>query len=148
MRLQGMRRDIRNHDTRGAESRVSAWVVALGATATSLGCATWSPTPKAAATLNCPAEQIQVEESTAYSGDVVRGCGKADVIVQEADGKATSLRERAVFELSCRDADLEVTILSRSLYGVAGCGKKVMYKYVPKIGIIVDTAQDTGAAPK
>jgi hypothetical protein len=150
MQTEEMKGDVGNHDERGRVSRVIASVLALGATVTILGCSVWSSKPKAVATLNCPADQIQVEESTAYSGDVVRGCGKADVIVQEADGKATSLRERAVFELSCRAADLEVTILSRSLYGVTGCGKRVMYKYVPNIGIMVDTTQDTGggAAPK
>ena len=125
---------------RGRAFRVLSCALVLGAPATILGCATWSPKPKAAATLNCPAEQIQVEESTAYSGDVVRGCGKADVIVQESGGKASSLRERAAFDMSCPDADLDVKIISQSSYGVTGCGKKVTYKYLRNVGLVVDAA--------
>jgi hypothetical protein len=141
-------RVFRRLGKKGSRPRVlrqTALFMMLGATATFLGCAMWEPEPKAAATLNCPAEQIQIEENTAYSV-VARGCGKADVIVMEGGGKASSLRERAAFEFSCPDADISVKILSTSLYGVTGCGKKVMYKYVPYVGIVADTAQKTGDA--
>lgn len=49
MRREEMKRDVRNHNTRGRESRVIALVVALGATATTFGCAMWSPKPGVAA---------------------------------------------------------------------------------------------------
>jgi len=63
----------------------------------------------------------------------------------EGGGKASSLRERAAFEFSCSDGDIDVHILSTSLYGVTGCGKKVMYKYVPEVGIVADTGQEIAA---
>ena len=64
----------------------------------------------------------------------------------------TSLRERATFELSCPDEQIDLKVLSPSLFGVTGCGHKVMYKYVTNVGIVVDTAQSEtvsspGAAP-
>jgi hypothetical protein len=130
----------------GAIRRTLSLTVAIGATATLFGCiAMMSPKPKAAQTLKCPEAQLQVEPNSTYS-DVVRGCGKADVIVMEGGGKFSSLRERAAFELSCADEGLEVTILSSSLYGVTGCGKKLMYKYVPSVGIVADTAQQSPPA--
>ena len=126
--------------------RALSLAVAIAATAAVFGCiAMMSPKPKASQTLKCPEAQLQVEPNTTYS-DVVRGCGKADVIVMEGGGKFSSLRERAAFELSCPDDGLEVTILSPSLYGVTGCGKKIMYKYVPSVGIVADTAQGAAAA--
>jgi len=72
---------------------------------------------------------------------VVTGCGKSDVIVMEGGGKMSSLRERVVFELSCPDEQIDIKILSTSLYGVTGCGHKVMYKYVTEVGIVADTTQ-------
>jgi len=84
-----------------------------------------------------------VTPNTTYS-DVVTGCGKSDVIVMEGGGKMSSLRERVIFELSCPDEQIDIRILSPSLYGVTGCGKKIIYKYVPGVGAVVDTAQDAG----
>lgn len=110
-----------------------------------------SPKPKAASTLKCPESQLVVTPNTTYS-DVVTGCGKSDVIAMEGDGKMSSLRERVIFELSCPDEQIDVRILSPSLYGVTGCGRKVMYKYVPGVGVVANTAQeaspDAPAAPK
>jgi hypothetical protein len=103
-----------------------------------------SPKPKAASTLKCPETQLVVQPNTTYS-DVVSGCGKSDVIVMEGGGRMSSLRERVIFELSCPDEQIAVTVLSSSLYGVTGCGKKVMYKYVPGVGIVANTTQ--GEAP-
>jgi hypothetical protein len=124
--------------------RVGRLVVAGGAAAAVFGCiAMMSPKPKAAQTLHCPEAQLTVEPNSTYS-DVVHGCGKSDVIVMEGGGKFSSLRERATFELSCPDEQLDVKILSPSLYGVTGCGKKVMYKYVTSVGIVADTAQESG----
>lgn len=124
--------------------RVLGLTVAGGASVAVFGCiAMMSPKPKAAQTLHCPEAQLTVEANSTYS-DVVHGCGKSDVIVMEGGGKFSSLRERATFELSCPDEQLDVKILSTSLYGVTGCGKKVMYKYVTGVGIVADTAQESG----
>src|SRR6185503_12554070 len=88
--------------------RLARLTAAVGAVATTFACiAMMSPKPKAAQTLQCPEAQLTVEPNTTYS-DVVRGCGKADVIVMEGGGKFSSLRERAAFELSCPDAQLIV----------------------------------------
>jgi hypothetical protein len=122
-------------------------MLALTAVAASAGCFGNfpSPKPKAASTLKCPEAQLVVQENTAYSS-VVTGCGKSDVIVTEAGGKMmSSLRERVIFEFSCPDEQIQVTILSTSLYGVTGCGKKVMYKYAPYVGIVADTTQPASA---
>jgi hypothetical protein len=125
---------------------VSTWSVLVPLIAI-VGCFP-SPKPKAAATLKCPEDQLVVQANTTYS-DVVTGCGKSDVIVMEGGGKMSSLRERVIFELSCADDQINIQILSSSLYGVTGCGKKVIYKYVPSVGIVADTAQETssGATP-
>jgi len=109
------------------------------ATAAGAGCFP-SPKPKAASTLMCAESQLVVQGNGTHS-DVVTGCGKSDVIVLEKGGNMSSLRERVVFELSCPNEQIVVTILSPSLYGVTGCGKKVMYKYVPGVGIVADTSQ-------
>jgi hypothetical protein len=142
-----MGRTMTGDDNVKMAGRLARLVAALGAVATTFACiAMMSPKPKASQTLQCPEAQLTVEANTTYS-DVVRGCGKADVIVMEGGGKFSSLRERAAFELSCPDAQLTVTILSPSLYGVTGCGKKLIYKYVPSVGIVADTAQETGGVP-
>ena len=103
--------------------------------------------PRAAATLHCPEEQISVQDNT-YS-QIVSGCGKSDVLVYEGAQHAwSSLRERLAFELSCPDADIDVKIISPTLYGVTGCGKKVVYKYVSHVvGIVADTSQQTDGSP-
>jgi hypothetical protein len=125
----------------------AVWALVLALPTAFFACATFpSPKPKAMSTLHCPEDQIKVESNTTYS-DVVTGCGKSDVIVMEGGNKFSSLRERVVFELSCPDAEIDVKIISSSLYGVTGCGKKVMYKYVPYVGIVADTAQETQPAP-
>jgi hypothetical protein len=105
--------------------------------------------PKAASTLHCAEEQISIENNT-YS-QIVTGCGKSDVLVYEGANRTwSSLRERLTFELSCPDADIDVKIISPTLYGVTGCGRKMVYKYISqRVGIIADTAQQTDApAPK
>lgn len=99
-----------------------------------------SPAPKAAQTLRCAEDSIQIEENTAYS-HVATGCGKSDVMVLESGGKFSSLRERVAFELACADSEIKVTILSPSLYGVTACGKKIVYTYVPNVGVVEDTTQ-------
>src|SRR4051812_37670604 len=129
----------------GSKGFLSArtWAL-LSVVATVAGCFP-SPKPKAASTLKCPETQLVVQPNTTYS-DVVSGCGKSDVIVMEGGGRMSSLRERVIFELSCPDEQIDVKILSTSLYGVTGCGHKVMYKYVTGVGIVADTAQpDPGA---
>lgn len=121
-------------------SRTPVWALLA---ITVLGCSPFiSPKPKAAQTLGCPEEQLEVESNSTYS-DVVTGCGKSDVIVQESGSKVSSLRDRAAFELSCDNAEIEVTILSSSIYGVSGCGQRVVYKYVPYVGIVSDTVAET-----
>ena len=118
---------------------IQRFSLVLSAAVLAAGCIA-SPKPKAAQTLQCPEDQLDVKSNTAYS-DVVTGCGKSDVIVLEGGGEFSSLRERAAFELSCADSELNIQILSTSLDGVTGCGKKMVYKYVPYVGIVADTAQ-------
>jgi hypothetical protein len=104
-------------------------------------CATFpSSKPKAASTLHCGQEQITIVENTTFS-EVATGCGRSDVMVFEGKTGWSSLRERLTFELSCSDADIDIKILSPSTYGVTGCGKKILYKYVPQVGVVADTTQ-------
>ena len=74
---------------------------------------------------------------------------EADVLVYEGSSRTwSSLRERVTFELSCSDAEIDVKIFNPRLYGVTGCGKKMVYKYVSSVGgIIADTAQGTNTPP-
>jgi len=103
-----------------------------------VGCSV-SPKPKAAQSLRCPEAQLQVEGKTAYS-DLVTGCGKSDVIVLDKGGNYTSVRERAAFELSCADSEINVVALEPSLYGATGCGKKITYKFIYGVGLVANTA--------
>lgn len=106
------------------------------------GCS-MSSRPKAAQTLHCPEAQLQVEGKTAFS-ELVTGCGRSDVIVLDR-GAYTSVLERAAFELSCPDKEIAVTVLDPSLYGATGCGRKISYKLIPRVGLIADTAQSTAS---
>jgi hypothetical protein len=97
--------------------------------------------PKAAETLHCPEDQLQVEAKTAYSS-LATGCGKNDVIVMDGSGALTSVRERAAFELSCPGDSIEVTVIDPNLYGASGCGKKVTYKHFAGHGIVAQVASE------
>jgi hypothetical protein len=115
-------------------------------------CSTYATTlkPKAASSLHCDQSQVTISE-TATLCQVVTGCGRSDVLLCEAD-KWNSFRERLTFELSCPDADIDIKILTPITYGVTGCGKKVVYKYVSTpgtVGIFADTSStDPGMAGK
>jgi hypothetical protein len=110
-----------------------------------MGCAsTYSTTlkPKAVSTLHCDQSQVTIS-STSTLCQVATGCGRSDVLVYEND-VWTSFRERLTFELSCSDADIDIKILTPTVYGVTGCGKKLVYKYISTpgtVGIFADTAQ-------
>jgi hypothetical protein len=95
--------------------------------------------PKAAESLHCPEDQLQVEEKTAYSSKVT-GCGKSDVIVLDGAGALISVRERAAFELSCASDSIEVIVIDPNLYGAAGCGKKITYRHFSGHGITAQAA--------
>jgi len=97
--------------------------------------------PKAASTLHCDQSQITIT-STSTLCQVATGCGRSDVLVYEDDAW-TSFRERLTFELSCSDGEIDIKILSPTVYGVTGCGKKLVYKYISTpgtVGIVADTA--------
>jgi hypothetical protein len=119
------------------------WGIALLVSAF-CGCAsTYTATlkPKAASTLHCDQSQVTIS-STSTLCQVATGCGRTDVLVYEDTW--TSFRERLTFELSCADADIDIKILSPSVYGVTGCGKRLVYRYISTpgtIGIFADTAQ-------
>jgi len=98
--------------------------------------------PKAAQSLHCTESQLQEESKSAYSS-LVTGCGKSDVIVLDGSGHFISIRERAVFDLSCAEDAIEVTVIDPNLYGASGCNKKIAYKHFPGHGVIADTAQST-----
>ena len=108
-----------------------------------VACSTYATTlkPKAASSLHCEQSQITIAE-TATLCQVVTGCGRSDVLLYEAD-KWNSFRERLSFELSCPEADIDIKILTPTTYGVTGCGKKLVYKYVSTpgtVGIFADTS--------
>jgi hypothetical protein len=121
------------------ETRVACRTVFLLPCAILLACTSSYFRPKAAESLRCPEDQLQVEEKTAYSSKVM-GCGKSDVIVLDGTGAFISVRERAAFELSCAGDSIEVTVIDPNLYGAAGCGKKITYRHFSGHGIIAQTA--------
>lgn len=57
---------------------------------------------------------------------------------------------RAEYELECPESQLEVTDLGAGTIGVAGCGKKAVYKWAHGAGWVNNTAIDESrmAAPK
>jgi hypothetical protein len=102
---------------------------------------------QAASALGCTAEQVTLEEVVdGYLINIVRGCGKTDVFSHD-NGSWSSLRERARFEMSCTPDKIDITILSRSVYGVTGCGQKIVYKLVTYVGVVADTASQERGAP-
>jgi hypothetical protein len=103
------------------------------------GCGYPTPKPKAASSLRCDQAQIVVDE-THNNPLPVTGCGRTDVMFWSGNGWS-SFRERLVFELSCADAEIDVRILTPLDYGVTGCGKKLVYKFVPGVGIVANTSQ-------
>ena len=114
-----------------------------------LACSTYATTlkPKAVSSLHCEQSQITVSETSTLC-QVVTGCGRSDVLLYEAD-KWNSFRERLAFERSCSDADIDIKILTPTTYGVTGCGKKLVYKYISTpgtVGIFADTSS-TDSAP-
>lgn len=61
-----------------------------------------------------------------------------------ANTKRSAVTSRATFDLSCPTEKLQLTPLSseamdRATYGVAGCGKKATYVYVPGIGAALNS---------
>lgn len=48
--------------------------------------------------------------------------------------ESTIVRPRAVYELSCTDAELTVTRISGSTYGVSGCGARATYNCMGGMG--------------
>ena len=125
---------------------VSVSVVSLVLGLFTIGCSTYATTlkPKAVSTLHCDQAQITIAETSTLC-QIATGCGRSDVLVYEAD-KWTSFRERLAFELSCPDAEIDIKILTPSVYGVTGCGKKLVYKYISTpgtVGIFADTSQSS-----
>ena len=113
-----------------------------------VACSTYATTlkPTAASSLHCDQSQVVIAE-TATLCQVVTGCGRSDVLLYEAD-KWNSFRERLAFELSCSDAEIDIKILTPTTYGVTGCGKKLVYKYISTpgtVGIFADTSSTDSA---
>jgi hypothetical protein len=63
--------------------------------------------------------------------------------------ETTIVRPRAAYELSCPDAQLAVTRISSSTYGVAGCGGRVTYTCMGGMGQYACSREGAveGAAP-
>ena len=126
-------------------------ILSLAIALVSIGCSTYAKTlkPKAVSSLHCDESQITITETSTLC-QVATGCGRSDVLLYEAD-KWNSFRERLAFELSCPDADIDIKILTPTTYGVTGCGKKLVYKYVSTpgtVGIFADTSSTDPAAAK
>jgi len=113
--------------------------------ATSAGCGIPSPGPKAASALGCSKEQVAVEDVNGYV-KIASGCGKKDVLSYDGD-KWGSLRERAAFELTCGQPELEITVLSNDTFGVTGCDRKAVYKYAPYVGVVLESTSQGNGPP-
>jgi len=118
---------------------------AMGSVATLNACysTSFAPSagPKAAKSLACDAKQITTEKLVT-AGNCIKavGCGKTDVLSLGDNDQWDSLRERATFEMSCTASEVEVTILDSSTFGVAGCGKKMVYKWNYRIGFVANSS--------
>ena len=107
------------------------------AVATIAGCVELPP-PQAAATLECPAQQIRFE-SVGWT-EVATGCGRQDVFLYDADqGRFVSLRERARFAFACQAGDIDIEVLDSASFGATGCGRRAVYKVMPMAGFVVDS---------
>jgi hypothetical protein len=108
-----------------------------------IGCATWLP--MASGSLMCPEDKIEYDRTD--EGLIVMGCDRVDVLTAEKGNQWSSLRARASFEMSCNTSAIDITVLSPSVYGVTGCNKKLVYKNVPLVGIVVDSIDSSHTAP-
>jgi len=123
--------------------------VFIGFAVVPAGCAGTSPKPKAAQSLGCGIHQVEIEGGGAYDATAIAtGCGKKDVLYRDKNGWA-SLRERAAFEMSCGAGELEITVVESYVFGATGCGHRIVYKFAPYVGMVVQTASDVAptAAP-
>lgn len=122
--------------------RSSLCTVVVGCTLIAPGCGVPSPKPKAAQSLACNADTIEIQGNDAeqYTA-IATGCGKKDVLYPD-NGKWASLRESAATKLSCNPGDLEVKVVASDAFGVTGCGKNVVYKWNNHFRMVVDSVSD------
>lgn len=73
---------------------------------------------------------LRLLSPAALASTLVTACGGGGHGAPES----TIVRPRAVYELSCPDADLVVTRVSGSTYGVTGCGASVTYTCMGGMG--------------
>jgi len=105
-----------------------------------------SPKPKAAQALACSKDKITYENADQYGNTIIiTGCGKKDILYPDQN-KWASLRERAAFEMSCGAGELELSVIESSVFGVTGCGHRIVYKWSNLVGLVVQTASDSPAA--
>ena len=123
------------------DSRNLIGITTFGIAAIVAGCGP-SPKPKAAQALACSKDQITYEDADRSGAAVIiTGCGKKDILTLD-NGKWGSLRERAAFEMTCGAGELEVTAIESTVFGVTGCNRKIVYKWSPYVGVVVQTASD------
>lgn len=88
--------------------------------------------------LECPAEQLTYQPFAGET-EIVKGCGKEELVtcVRNLYGGSScfvmqNLPARAVFDLDCDKASIELTPLSTDgqTVGVRGCNRKATYQYV------------------
>lgn len=90
--------------------------------------------PIAARSLSCPEAKITIED-----GDAT-GCGRTDAFYYDFHKETySSLRERVAFEFDCDRDSLEMTRFDSKTYGVAGCGRRGVFKYHPSTGFMLDS---------
>ncbi len=97
----------------------------------------------AAAELGCPAESIRVVDATVYAAQSMTsaysavGCGRQAVFVWDGDVDRyldiePEFLQRASFEMSCPANQLVVVWLdSWTTRGVDGCGRRIVYTFIP-----------------
>lgn len=111
-----------------------AWLVPA------MACASAPPEPPVPPNTYCEQETIlretyRNEGQGAYSY-AVKGCGRTDVLAHRKDGSWTSLRETAGADFTCSPRELDVAVMNRILFAVAGCGKSATYSWVPGGGFV------------
>jgi hypothetical protein len=126
--------------------RSSLCIGVVGCTLIALGCGVPSPKPKAAQSLACNADTIEIQgnDSDQYTA-IATGCGRKDVLYPD-NREWASLREHAALEMSCGAGELEVNVVALDAFVVTGCGKKIVYKWNNHFRMVVDSASDTAPA--
>jgi hypothetical protein len=109
------------------------------------------PASLAASSMACDKGPLETQDFAASESTgryaIVKGCGRIDVLVREADDDSwTSLRKSASVDLSCDVQVLTVTVVNPTKFVVDGCHQQATYEWLT--GMFNMTLNRTNGSPR